>query len=128
MSDGTWKPKLRECGLDRVRCHIGLRPQPVRAEVQGRPCPFPAYIFEIVVPPKFVTQMLFPSNTGFAGSLPTVNVLRVAPLLAFNFVTVAPLKSVTHIFDPSYAIPFGPLPAANVPNTVPDSDSLVTLL
>ena len=33
MSDRTWKLKLRECRLDRVRCDTGLRPQPVLAEV-----------------------------------------------------------------------------------------------
>ncbi len=59
------------------------------------------YILDTVVPPKIVTQMLLPSNAGFAGSFPTLKVLRVAPELAFNFVTVAPLKSVTQMLDPS---------------------------
>jgi hypothetical protein len=59
------------------------------------------YNFETVVPPKFVTQMLAPSKATPAGSDPTVNVARVAPVVAFNFVTAAPLKSVTQILAPS---------------------------
>ena len=59
------------------------------------------YNFETVVPPKFATQMLAPSKATPSGSLPTLNVPRVAPVLAFNFVTVAPLKSATQMFPPS---------------------------
>src|SRR5580704_8865969 len=88
-----------------------------------------AYSLDTVVLPRFVTQIWAPSKAASVGSVPTVKVPRVAPVLASNSVTVVLLKSVTQMLAPSKQIPLGPDPAGNVPSTVPSlALSLVTLL
>jgi hypothetical protein len=85
-----------ECRYSRLK-RIARLPFLLTHDVSS-PC---FYSFETVVPPKFVTQMLAPSKAGLAGSVPTLKVPMVAPVLSFSLVTVAPLKSVTQMLPPS---------------------------